>query len=100
MAFNPLISEKSATVRVASRRRERRRRRLARRAASSALTVTLSKNASTAGRKLRQRGHRALEILARDMLAGVALGDVENFREHLLLRQAALAQDAASTGSA
>ena len=76
----PLISEKSATVRVASRRRERRRRRLARSAGIVGVDGDLVEERVDGRAKLRQRGHRALEVLARDMLAGAAFAGRRELR--------------------
>ena len=63
MSAYPAIREKSATLCIVSRMALRSRKRFSRSAGSSALTVTLSKNASTGARRPRQRPHGALEIL-------------------------------------
>jgi hypothetical protein len=60
-------------------------RRFSRIAASSALTVTLSKKAST-GAQLRHRRHRAFEVFLVEPLARFLGHIADGFRQRLFLR--------------
>ena len=77
----PSILEKSATARVAARISFRSFRRFSRTFGSSSLTLTLSKNASTAGRKLGHRAHRGGEVFVYHGDAGFDLHLVDRLRE-------------------
>ena len=72
---HPSILEKSATARVAARISLSSLSRFSRSGLSSTLTVTLSKKASTWGRKLRHGAHGGFEILRRDRARRLGLGD-------------------------
>ena len=84
---HPSILEKSATARVAARISLSSFSRFSRNGLSSTLTVTLSKKASTWGRKLRHGAHGGFEIFLLDRARRLGLGGIDRLRQRLFLGQ-------------